>query len=462
MTFNSERRSRDRDMTKRLAVLLALVVCAVTASTASATVRDKPVSPQMALDWNSYAVDAVRAALTLDGVPPGGAPRALYQPEGLIYMAYVEGAVYDAVTKIEHRYRPYHHFEAAAGDASPEAAVASAAYATLVHYLGDPSGTLAAHYAASLGTLPADMTTARGIAVGQAAAADIEQLRAGDGLDATTAVFGAPFAYDLTNAGQWQVVPPFVAVGAQTPWVAFMRPFTLESASQFRAPPPPALGSAQYAADFNETKDYGSATSILRTPDETAIARFWNANVPSQQNQLYRDVAVQHSMDLVDTVHLMAMGSLTTADAGIACFDSKYNYLAWRPYSAIRNADLDGNPATTADPTWLPLLSTPNHPEYPAAHGCITAALADVLANALGTQTIDATIWGATGGATTLTTTEHFDTTQQLKDEIVNARVWAGLHWRSSVIAGESLGDSVAGWALSHYFGSLGDGSDSD
>jgi hypothetical protein len=446
---------------KKLAVLLAVVICAATAATASATVSTQsgaaPVSSQMALDWNSYAVAAVRAAHTLDGVPLGGAPRALYQPEGLIYMAYVQAAVYDSVTKIDHRYRTYHHFQAAAGDASSAAAVAAAAYSTLVYYLGDPSGALAAHYANSIGALPADKQTARGIAVGLAAAADIEQLRAGDGLDAPTGVFGAPFVYDATNAGQWQVVPPFVAVGAQTPWVAFMRPFTLETASQFRTPSQAGLGSARYAADFNETKDYGSATSIVRTPDETAIARFWNANVPSQQNQLYRDVAVQHGMDLVDTVHLMAMGSLTTADAGIACFDSKYNHLAWRPYSAIRNADLDGNAATTADPAWTPLLSTPNHPEYPAAHGCVTAALADVLANALGTQTINATVWGAAGGATTLTTTEHFDTVQQLKDEVVNARVWAGLHWRSSVVAGVSLGDSVAGWSLNHYFGSLGD-----
>jgi hypothetical protein len=450
---------------KRLAVLLGLVICTVAASTASATMNghagSPPLSSQVALDWNSYTVDAVRAAHTLDGVPAGGAPRTLYQPEGLIYMAYVEAAVYDAVTKIEHRYRPYHHFEAGAGNASPEAAVASAAYATLVHYLGDPSGALAAHYAASIGALPADHRTARGIAVGQAAAADIEQLRAGDGLDASTPVFGAPFIYDVSNAGQWQLVPPFVAVGAQTPWVAFMRPFVLETASQFRAPPPPALGSAQYAADFNETKDYGSATSIVRTPDETAIARFWNANVPSQQNQLYRDVAVQHGMDLVDAVHLMAMGSLTVADAGIACFDSKYAYLAWRPYSAIRNADLDGNAATTADPAWSPLLSTPNHPEYPSAHGCVTSALADVLVNALGTQMINTTIWGATDGGTTLTTTRQFDTVQQLEDEIVNARVWAGLHWRNSDIAGVNIGDSVAGWALNHYFGSLADETDS-
>jgi hypothetical protein len=275
-------------------------------------------------------------------------------------------------------------------------------------------------------------------------------------------VFGAPFTYDASNAGQWQVVPPFVAVGAQTPWVAFMRPFMLQSASQFRAQPPPALGSAQYAADFNETKDYGSATSAVRTPDQTAVARFWNANVINQQNQLYRDVAVEHGMDLVDTVHLMAMGSLTIADTGIACFDSKYTYLFWRPYSAIRNADLDGNAATSPDPAWSPLLGTPNHPEYPAAHGCLTSALADVLANALGTQAIDATIWGATGGGTTLTTQRHFADTQQLKDEIVNARVWAGLHWRNSVLAGEGIGDAVAGWSLDRYFGSLDDEGDSD
>lgn len=447
---------------KRLSVVLLLVICAVATATALAggdrPDRSTPVSPQVALDWNSYAVDAVRAARTLDGVPAGGSPRTLYQVEGLIVIADVEAAVYDAVMKIDHRYRPYHHFNAGAGNASPEAAVASAAYAMLVHDLGDPSGALAAHYAASIAALPNDKRrTARGIAVGQAAAADIARLREGAGFDAPTAMFGAPFTYDTSNAGQWQVVPPSVAVGAQTPWVAFMRPFMLESASQFRAPSPPALGSAQYATDFNETKDYGSATSTIRTLDETAIARFWNANVINQDNQLYRDVVVQHGMDLVDAVHLMAMGSLTVADTGIACFDSKYYYLHWRPYSAVRSANLDGNAATTADPAWSPLLPTPNHPEYPAAHGCLTSASADVLANALGTQTINATIWGATDGASTLTTTRQFATAQQVKDDVVNARVWAGLHWRNSVLAGETIGDSVAGWALNRYFGSTAD-----
>ena len=447
-------------------VLVSLAALAVTCGTVSAGTRSHadstPASPQVALDWNSFAVDAVRAARTMDGVPSGGSPRAFYQAEGLIYMAYVEAAVYDALTKIDHGYAPYHHFEAAAGNASPEAAVATAAYATLVHYLGDSTGTLAVHYAASIGSLPADKRTTRGIAVGQAAADDIEQLRADDGLDAPTAVFGAPFVYDTSNAGQWQVVPPFTAVGAQTPWVASMRPFTLLSPSQFRVGPPAALGSAQYAADFNEVKDLGSATSTLRTPEQTAIAQFWNANVINQQNQVYRDVAVQHGMNLDDAVHLMAMGSITMADAGIACFDSKYDYLAWRPYSAIRNADFDGNSSTTADPSWTPLLSTPNHPEYPAAHGCVTSALGDVLANALGSQNINATIWGATGGGTTLATTRQYATTQQLKDQIIDARVWAGLHWRHSVIAGETIGDSVAQWSLSHYFGARSDDDNND
>ena len=337
--------------------------------------------PQVALDWNTYAVTAVRAATTMDGVPSGSPPRALYQVEGLIYMGYVQAAVYDAVVKIEHRYWPYVGFSLGAGNASPEAAVVAAAYSTLTHYLGDPSGTLAAEYAASLSALPNNAATQRGIAVGRAAATEIEAVRFADGRNAPTAIYGAP---GPVVAGAWQVVPPFTT--AQTPWVAFMEPFMLRNSAQFRVSPAPSLDSAQYAADFNETKSYGSATSAFRTADQTAIAYFWNANTVNQDNQLYRDVAAQHGMDLVDTVRLFAMGNMTASDAGIACFDSKYHYLRWRPYTAIRNADLDGNAATGADPAWTPLLATPNHPEYPAAHGCVTSAVTDVIAKALGTS----------------------------------------------------------------------------
>jgi hypothetical protein len=408
---------------------------------------------QVALDWNTNAVAAVRAATTTDGVPSGQPPRTLYQVEGLIYMSYVEAAVYDAVTKIEHRYVPYSNFSAGAGDASAEAAVVEASYDTLKYYLGDPSGTLLAEYNASLAKLPNNTETQRGLAVGAAAAADIEKLRANDGRDASTSVYGAP---GPVVAGQWQVVPP--ATVAQTPWVAFMKPFMLMNPSQFRVPPPLKLDSAEYATELNELEQYGSSTSASRTADETATAWFWNANAVNQYDQLFRDVATQHAMDLVDAVRLLAMGDMTAADAGIACFDSKYHYLNWRPYTAIRNADIDGNAATTADPSWLPLLSTPNHPEYPAAHGCLTSAVTDVVANALGKQNIGITMWGSGANSSALQVTRQFGTVKQVQDQVIDARVWGGLHFRSSVIAGEQLGNEAAGWILARYFKPVRDG----
>jgi hypothetical protein len=441
------------------AIAGAVVVCAaawaaVGTGPAAGGNPSQPLSAQVALDWNTYAVNAVRAATTTDGVPSGQPPRTLYQIEGLIYMSYVEAAVYDAVTKIEHRYVPYSNFSAGAGDASAEAAVVEASYDTLKYYLGDPSGTLLAKYNASLAALPNDMQTRRGLDVGAAAAADIEKLRANDGRNAPTAVYGAP---GPVVAGRWQVVPP--ATVAQTPWVAFMKPFTLMNPSQFRVSSPLDLGSTEYATELNELEQYGSSTSTARTPDETATAWFWNANAVNQYDQLFRDVATQHGMDLVDAVRLLAMGDMTAADAGIACFDSKYHYLNWRPYTAIRNADIDGNAATTADPTWLPLLSTPNHPEYPAAHGCLTSAVTDVVANVLGTRNIGITMWGSWPGSSALQVTRQFDTVKQVQDQVVDARVWGGLHFRSSVIAGEQLGNEAAAWIMARYFRPVRDGS---
>src|SRR5262249_18582624 len=246
--------------------------------------------------------------------------------------------------------------------------------------------------------------------------------------------------------GLWVFAPPPSLQSAQTPWLAFMQPLLLESSAQFRAPPPPALSSAQYATDLNETKAYGALNSAVRTPDQTAIAWFWNANAINQLNQTLRDVVTQHDMDLVDAVHLLAMGMIVPTDAGIACFDSKYHYQFWRPVTAIRNDP------TAPDPTWSPLVATPNHPEYPSAHGCVTSALTAVLAHALGTDTIDVTIPGAQGGATTLTTSRHFGTAQELASQVIDARVWIGFHYRNSVVAGEDLGTSVAHWALQRAF----------
>src|SRR5581483_8374371 len=218
---------------------------------------------------------------------------------------------------------------------------------------------------------------AKGVAVGKAAADDIVALRSHDGRNAPVAT---PYGTGPLVPGRWVFAPAPSAQSAQTPWVAFMQPFLLDSASQFRPGPPPSLSSAQWATEFNEVKAYGAANSAVRTPEQTAIAEFWNANVINADNQAMRDLATSHDLDLVDTARLLAMGDLVGTDALIACFDSKYTYTFWRPVTAIQNGTIDGNPETTADPTWAPLLTTPNHPEYPAAHGCATAAVAHVFA----------------------------------------------------------------------------------
>jgi hypothetical protein len=446
-------RARNAFLAIAAAALVLAAFALASVNVRAATVSKVPVSAQVALDWNVNAVNAVRAATTLDGVPPGSPPRSLYQTEGLLYMSYVQAAVYDAVTKISHRYEPYHHFEAAAGHASLQAAVIAASYTTLVFCLGDPSGVLATKYTAAIAALPADAVTARGIAVGQAAAADIEALRANDGRNASVS---ATFGQGPPAPGLWVFAPPPSLQSAQTPWLAFMQPFLLTSSAQFRAPPPPALTSAQYATDLNETKTYGALNSTVRTPDQRDIAWFWNANPINQLNQTLRDVVTQHGMDLVDAVHLLAMGEIVPVDAGIACFDSKYHYLFWRPITAIRNG------GTEADPNWSPLVTTPNHPEYPSQHGCVTSALAQVLAHALGTDSIDVTILGAQGGASTLTTSRHFATVQELDSQIVNARVWIGFHYRNSVVVGEDLGTAVADWALQRFFLHSDDTGDND
>jgi hypothetical protein len=433
-------------------ILVGVVVAALLLSaSASAKPPGSQAAAGVALQWNAYTLAAVRAATTTNQLPPNVSSRALYQTEGLLYVSYVQAAVYDAATKIGHRYVPYHRFSAGAGNASIQAAVIAAAYNTVVHYLGDPTGALAQHYADSIAALPNDDTTARGIAVGEAAAADIEALRANDGRNAATPAPNVGMPTNPVQPGVW-VWPPSPSLQIdQTPWMAVMRPFMLESTSQFQAPPPNALTSTQYATDLNELEASGSKLPANDPRRDTAW--FWNANATSQLNRTLEDFATQNTMDLLDTVRLLAMGNMVGTDAGMACFDSKYTYRFWRPITAIHNADIDGNPATTADPTWSPLTPTPNHPEYPSQHGCITSALAHVLAHAVGTDNIDATIWGATAASpTALVTSRTYGTVQNLLDEIVNARVWIGFHFRSSVVAGENLGTSVASWELQRYF----------
>jgi PAP2 superfamily len=412
-------------------------------SAASTRAADATVSAQTALDWNLIAVNTVRSA-TLTPTK--------FQIEGTIYMSYVQAAVYNAVTTISGRYMPYGAPEANIPGASPRAAVAAAAYTTLAYYFPTLAPSLTSAYTdylnVTLAMLPEKAKLA-GIAVGSAAASQLIASRWGDGRNAPV---GIPFGVAPQPPGTWVFAPPPSLQSAQTPWVAFMKPFMLNSADQFRAPAPPAITSPEYAAGLNEVETLGSAKSSVRTAAQTAIAQFWNANVIDQYNQVFRDVATTHKFDLVDTVHLLAMGNMVASDAGIACMDSKYHYLLWRPVTAIRNADQDGNPATTANKTWAPLLTTPNHPEYPSAHSCVTSAVTGVLTSVLKTQSINIDVPGATGGGTTLTTSQHFNTAQDLLQQVADARVWAGLHFRFSTTAGIELGRQVSQWDLQRNF----------
>ena len=394
--------------------------------------------------WNAVAVQATHLA-------------APYNVQGLIYMGYIQAAVYDAVTKIDGRYEPYHQFSAPSGvdvaSASPDAAVAAAAYTMLTSsFLGFPAAAQAglstqySDYINALGGAGAP-GVADGIKIGQAAASDLIAERTGDRNEAIT------FTPGPLTPGGWTFAPPPSLQTAQTPWVAVMRPFMLNSPSQFRVEPPPALSSRKWTKEFNEVKAYGAANSTVRSPEQTAVAQFWNANAVNQSNQAFQDVAITHQMDLVDTARLLAMGNLVDSDAGIACWDSKYHYLLWRPIMAIRNAQIDGNPATQPDPNWTPLLTTPNHPEYPAAHTCITGAEAEMYAHVLGTHNIDVTIHGSADGTPNNWAATHtFNTVNDLKREVVNARVWAGLHYRGSALEGLELARDVARWTLRRYF----------
>ena len=438
------------------AVVATVLAVGVTASAASAT-ESVPPCPDVVIPsapiisnavgcWNAIAVQTTRAA-----VP--------YQVQSFIYLGYVQAAVYDAVTQIEGRYVPYHDFAPPPGvdvaSASPNAAAAAATYTMLTSpFLGFPSVALAglatdySDYISALGG-DSDRSIAAGIAIGEAAANDLIALRTGDRDESIT--YTPP--PNPPAPGVWTFPPPPSVQSAQTPWIAVMKPFMLESPSQFRVQPPPALSSRTWAKEFNEVKAYGSVDSAVRSPEQTAVANFWNANAVSQSNQAFQDVAISHGMDLVEAARLLAMGELVDSDAGIACWDSKYHYLFWRPIMAIRYANIDGNPATTQDQNWTPLLTTPNHPEYPSAHTCVTGAESEMYAVALGTRRIDVTIRGSADGTPNNWTAMHtFRRVSDLQQEVADARVWGGLHYRGSVNAGLELARRVARWTLRRYF----------
>jgi len=406
------------------------VTCTMALSGGAAVADDRSHSApdSFVAAWDRTGIEAAVAA----GFGPA---------EGHVLFAYVAIAVYDAVVAVQDDGDYFAVDADAARGASAEAAASTAAHRVLVHYLPAQAPTiLDAAYQRSLSSIPDGPAESAGVEVGKRVAAALIKLRKDDGFRAPV-----PYAPPVpAPTGTWIPTAPTPPVGT---FLAGMRPFALRSADQFRPDGPPDLDSRRWARDYAEVKAIGSATSTVRTPDQTAAALFWAEPPVPQARASFRLFLDQHDLDLADAARFMAMMSVTYADAFIACFDAKYHYTFWRPVTAIPAGDTDGNRRTVADPTWTPLLATPNHPDYPSAHSCITPAAGLVISRFLHTANIDYTVPSVTGGAA-----RHFATRQDLTREVGNARIWGGIHFRSAVDDGTTISQRTAKYVLRHHF----------
>lgn len=385
-------------------------------------------------DWNAIAITQARASTAPAASSPGGAG---------VYVAYVELAVYNAVVTIQGGYQPYKYTLNAPAGASADAAAIEAAYRMLLHLLPDRATQLTTAYMAAIASLPQNQATLDGQAVGLASAEAMITERTGDGL-------GVPWPYHFPSSpvpGVWILTPG--AVAPATPWLGQMRPFTFDDPSEFLPDEgPPALSSITWADDYNLTKSLGSATSTVRTPAQTEIGLFWTDHPAAQYGATLRALIIQENLSLLETARLMAIAYSSMADGMIGCFNAKYHFSFWRPITAIRNGDIDGNPYTIADPAWTPLGATPAHPEYPSAHGCLTAAFANSLKDYFGTPNIHFAVHSAITG-----TTHYFSSVKDLQQEVEYARIYIGFHYHHSMIQGFVLGQKVENNVVRNYFG---------
>lgn len=405
---------------------LAALAAGVTHAGAGAVTRHQaPPSGAVVSEW----LGAVTGTVDPEG--------RLTIPEELVWHAFVSTAVYNAVVGIEGRYEPYRGGGRGPRTASSEAAAAAAAYRVLRTSFPAAAPRLRKLYAASLARVPDGRAENEGVAFGARAADHVLALRAGDGRGASV-----PFtAYPAP--GVWRPTPP-----AHEPftsaWLGRLRPMLLRSPRQFRPPPPPLLTSARYARDLAEVREYGARTDSRRTAAQTDTAVYFT-NLDIQR--ALGDHAARKRLDIVDTARLYAAANTTQLDAVITAWDSKLHYGTWRPVTAIRRADLDGNPATRADPHWEPLLDTPSHPDYLSGHAAAGGALMRTLTGLSNSPRVDLRILSRSTG-----TTRHYRHAHAYNRDVVDARVWGGVHTRTADTAGNEAGRQLSAWALERYF----------
>lgn len=415
-------------MNRTLRIASVMLATMLFVAAASVTRVEASHYQNAVVHWNQIALNAIVSD------PTTATPSA-----SALYVAIVQAAVYDATMAIEQTHQPYNFAPNVPSGASVEAAVA-AAHDVLVEYFPSQQASIDAAYDAALAEIPDGQEKTAGLSVGEQTAAALIALRADDGRFADV-----PAPPDGDDPGEWRRTSSGSAV---TPWTAHVTPFLVHSPEQFRPEGPHPLTSEDYAEQFEETRLYGAKTGSLRSAAQTEIAVFWTENTVRQYNRALRGFAAEHELSVAEAARLFAMTSLTAADAMITCWNTKYHYLAWRPVTAIREADTDDNPATVADPAWEPLSVTANHPEYTSGHACLTGAITRSLEEFLGTEDIGRTMDSTAPG----TGVHYFATVDDLRTEVENARIYGGDHWRKGGSDGTKIGDHVAKWALKRYF----------
>jgi hypothetical protein len=425
------------------------VSCGIATASAALLVLAAPAVARAdaVTQWNINATTAILAA--------GPTAHA-----STLSFAMVQGAVYDAVNGIDGGYQPYLVKPRANPWDSKDAAVATAAYRVLVAVVPPAQtaalATLAQQYADALNAIPAGAAKNGGIAAGEAAAAAMIAARTNDGRNPTTPF---PFVFG-TTPGVWRISSPLLPPDP-TAWVGNVTPFLVPSAEMLRTKGPNKLTSKAYADDFNEVKSLGSLSSTTRTADETNAAIFWQAQPFALYGGVMRQLSTRFGLSTADNARLFAMVSLAGADGSIGCWNDKYYWNFWRPFDAIRLAATDGNPATEADPAWRPLfdpstattppLSTPNFPDHPSGHSCVSSAILNTMRRFFGSDDIAFDIV-STRFPGTPAQTRHFDSFSAALAEVIDARVWGGIHFRTADEQGAKLGRTVANWEHSHYF----------
>jgi hypothetical protein len=385
-------------------------------------------------DWNAITMDAVTIAR------PG--------PQGMLDVALVHVAVHDAIQSIEKRYEPY-HFQLKHAKGSRTAAAVAAAHGVLVSIYPTQASTLDARYFDYLAQH--GLSGDPGLVVGEKAAANIVPLRR-----ATPSPAAPPFV-GSNEIGKWRPTESFIGTPPAppsfspmvTPWLGTTEPFTLTSPRRFRAPPPPALDSARYWQDYEEVKAMGALHGSARTAQQTDLAYFYNDNFFAQWNRVLRGVAEKRIHKIGDSARLFALANMAGADALITGWDSKVTYVFWRPITAIREGANDGNPFTSADPTWQPLVNTPNYPDYTSGANSIVAAMTRSLAMFFGSDRGPFEVTSLHPLA--VQKTRVYARFSDAADDVVEARIYLGIHFRFADVAARRQGEKVAEHAFDHF-----------